>query len=95
MNVTIAFEGCIIKWGEPCKGLAFLDLWVYIDGDNIIQWQPYCKSGNHLERIRWDSAPPNDMKQGTFISELSWLATLSSKLEHYLDAVHDLTNLYI
>lgn len=37
MNVTIAFEGCIIKWGEPCKGLAFLDLWVYIDGDNIIQ----------------------------------------------------------
>ena len=95
MDATIAFEGCTIDWGAPARGLAFLDLWVYIDSDNTIQWKPYRKPGNHLERIPWDSAHPIDVKRGTFIGELSRLATLSSKLEHYLEASRFLAELYV
>jgi hypothetical protein len=94
MDATIAFQGCTIDWEEPTTGLAFLDLWIYIDGDTI-QWKPYSKAGNHLERIPWESSHPTDIKRGTFIGELSRLATLSSKLEHYLEAVHKLSNLYV
>ena len=39
MNETIAYEGCTIDWGAPARGLAFLDLWVYIDLDSSIQWK--------------------------------------------------------
>ena len=95
MNEVIAFEGCTIDWEEATTSLVFLDLWIYIDGDKNIQWKPYQKAGNHLERIPWESSHPTDIKQGTFIGEFSRLATLSSKLEHYLEAVHKLFNLYV
>jgi phosphoenolpyruvate carboxylase len=85
---------CTIDWEESTTGLAFLDLWIYID-DDITQWKPYSKVGNHLERIPWESAHPTDIKRGTFISKLCRLATLSSKLEHYLDAVRKVSNLYV
>ena len=95
MSETICFDGCTIDWEPPTDALAFLDLWIYIDGDRTLQWKPYCKAGNHRERIPWESAHPTDIKRGTFIGELSRLATLSSKLEHYLAAVRDLSNLYV
>ena len=92
---TISFEGCIIIWEPPTDSLAFLDLCIYIDRDCTLQWRPYGKVGNHRERIPWERAHPTDIKRGMFISELSHLATLSSKLEHYLAAICDLSNLYI
>lgn len=95
MNEVIAFEGCTIEWEPATRSLAFLDLWVYIDSDNSIQWKPYRKPGNHLERIPWNSTHPVDIKRGTYIGELSRLATLSSKLEHYLEAVRSLSDLYV
>jgi len=56
---------------------------------------PYRKNGNHQERLPWISAHPYDVKRGTFLGEMSRLATLSSKLEHYLAAMRGLVALYI
>jgi len=56
---------------------------------------PYRKNGNHQERIPWISAHPYDVKRGTFLGEMSRLATLSSKLDHYLAAMRGLVTLYI
>ena len=95
MEHHVHYTGCTIEWGEQTNSLAFLDLWIYKDGDHSLQWKPYRKPFNHLERIPWDSAHPLDIKRGTFIGELSRLATLSSKLEHYLDAVGSLADLYL
>ena len=37
MSETICFEGCTIDWEPPTDSLAFLDLWIYIDGDRTLQ----------------------------------------------------------
>ena len=71
MDLAIGFEGCTINWDVPKDGLAFLDLWVYIDGDNTIQWKPYRKADNNLERIPWESSHPTDIKRGTLSANFS------------------------
>jgi hypothetical protein len=48
-----------------------------------------------LERIPWASAHPKDVKKGTFIGEMSRLATLSSTLAGYEDAMQHLKMIYI
>jgi hypothetical protein len=68
---------------------------LYKDSDNTLQHMPYRKSGNHQERIPWISAHPYDVKRGTFLGEMSRLATLSSLYEHYEDAMRSLVALYI
>ena len=68
---------------------------LYKDDKNTEQHMPYCKIGNHQERIPWISAHPYDVKRGTFLGEMSRLATLSSKLDHYLAAMRGLVTLYI
>ena len=79
------------EWNTP-----FLDLFVYIDPqDGQVHHKPYSKPLNHKERIPWASHHPQDVKKGTFIGEMSRLATLSSKPEHYLDALEELKNLYL
>ncbi|OBZ70931.1 hypothetical protein A0H81_09488 [Grifola frondosa] len=56
---------------------------------------PYAKARNHKERIPWASHHPKDVKKGTYIGEMSRLAVLSSKPEHYSDAIEQLKQLYI
>ena len=63
--------------------------------DHTLQHMPYRKRGNHQERIPWISAHPYDVKRGTFLGEMSRLATLSSKPEHYSRALRSLVTLYI
>ena len=68
---------------------------LYVDFDNTIQHMPYRKAGNHQERIPWISHHPLDVKRGTFIGEMSRMATLSSKQSHYFDACTALVALYV
>jgi hypothetical protein len=68
---------------------------LYKDADKTLRYMPYRKNGNHQERIPWISSHPYDVKRGTFLGEMSRLATLSSKLEHYLAAMRGLVALYI
>jgi len=56
---------------------------------------PYRKNGNHQERIPWISPILSTSRDGTFLGEMSRLATLSSKLDHYLAAMRGLVALYI
>jgi hypothetical protein len=50
---------------------------------------------NHLERIPWISAHPLDVKRGTFLGEMSRLATLSSQFKHYSNALLELKYIYM
>ena len=68
---------------------------LYKDADNTLQHMPYRKNGNHQEHIPWISAHLYDIKCGMFLGEMSRLATLSSKHEHYLAAMQGLVALYI
>ena len=93
---NIVLGDCEIIWEPASIHCPFLDMWLYIDPyDQTVQHTPYRKALNHFERIPWDSAHPVDVKKGTFMGELSRLATLSSKLEHYETAIHDLCCVYI
>lgn len=56
---------------------------------------PYRKQRSHQERIPWISHHPLDVKRGTFIGEMSRLATLCSSRSYYYDAIHELKTLYI
>jgi hypothetical protein len=91
----IKFDGCVIEWDASGSHAPFLDMMLYKDADNTLQHMPYRKTGNHQERIPWISAHPYDVKRGTYLGEMSRLAVLSSKLEHYYSALRDLTRLYI
>jgi hypothetical protein len=91
----IQFDNCVITWDCSDSHQPFLDMLLYKDADNTLQHMPYRKRGNHQERIPWISAHPYDVKRGTFLGEMSRLATLSSKLEHYSAAMTGLVTLYI
>jgi hypothetical protein len=93
---NIVLGDCEIIWEPASIHCPFLDMWLYIDPlTKTVEHTPYRKALNHFERIPWDSAHPVDVKKGTFMGELSRLATLSSKLEHYQTAIHDLCCVYI
>ena len=68
---------------------------LYKDEFNDLQYKPYRKIGSHQERIPWISHHPLDVKRGTFIGEMSRLATLSSTSSCYKEAMQSLTALYI
>jgi hypothetical protein len=68
---------------------------LYVDGNRRLQHRPYRKAQSHQERIPWISHHPMDVKRGTFVGEMSRLATLSSLHSHYLDAVKGLATLYV
>ena len=91
----VQFDNCVITWDCSDSFQPFLDMCLYKDIDNTLQHMPYRKNGNHQERIPWISAHPYDVKRGTFLGEMSRLATLSSKLDHYLAAMRGLVALYI
>jgi hypothetical protein len=93
---AIKFDGCVIEWNVSDSHQPFLDMCVYKQrSDNTLQHMPYRKARNHMERIPWISHHPLDVKRGTFIGEMSRLATLSSLNSHYCDAVKGLAALYI
>lgn len=91
----IRFPGCEIVWTASEDFTVFLDMVVYIDREShLVHHRPYAKAQNHLERIPWASFHPLDVKRGTFIGEISRLATLSSLKRHYEDALHLLSKIY-
>jgi hypothetical protein len=92
----IEYTGLELEWTASEWSTPFLDLLVYIDPvTNQIEHKPYRKARNHLERIPWASSHPKDVKKGTFVGEMSRLATLSSQAQYYLEAVQELAYLYI
>lgn len=69
---------------------------LYIDAaTNQAEHTPYRKALNHKEHIPWASHHPKDVKRGTYIGEMSRLATSSSKVEHYQEAITELYYLYV
>jgi hypothetical protein len=93
---SVKYEDLELEWCASEVGAVFLDMRIYIEPDsNLVQWLPYRKRLNHHERIPWISAHPKDVKKGTFLGEMSRLATLSSTRQHYKEAVLDLQSLYI
>ena len=94
MNM-IKFDGCVIEWSMSNHYTPFLDMTIYHDANNMLQHMPYRKVHSHQERIPWISHHPLNVKRGTFIGEMSWLATLCSLHSHYVDAIKSLCALYI
>jgi hypothetical protein len=92
---SVRFDGCTIEWNASDSHQIFLDMRIYIDKDGNVQHMPYRKSRSHQERIPWISHHPLDVKRGTFIGEMSRLATLCSLRSHYIDAIRGLSALYI
>ena len=91
----VKFDDCVIEWGASDSFLPFLDMTIYRDSDNRLQHMPYRKARSHQERIPWISHHPLDVKRGTYIGEMSRLATLCSLHSHYIDAIKSLSALYI
>ncbi|KDN33143.1 hypothetical protein RSAG8_13767, partial [Rhizoctonia solani AG-8 WAC10335] len=91
---NLIIEGVNIVWEPPKQYGVFLDVRLWI-GDNTLEFRPHRKDGNHLERVPWISAHPLDVKKGTFMGELSRLATLCSNDVLYYEACIDLRSLYI
>jgi hypothetical protein len=91
----VRFESLQITWDCSEWHAHFLDMTLYKDRDLSIQWMPYRKGQNHMERIPWISSHPYDVKRGTFLGEMSRLATLSSKFSTYSEALKSLVALYV
>lgn len=92
---VVQFDNCVIEWNASEFGAPFLDMFLYRDEVGKLQHHPYRKAQSHQERIPWISHHPLDVKRGTFVGEMSRLATLSSTRQHYWDAIQGLVALYI
>ena len=94
MADRVIFDGCVIEWVVSEHCCQFLDAFLYKENSKL-QWKPFVKAGNNRERIPWVSHHPLDVKRGTFVGEMSRLATLSTRYETYLEALQSLTSLYV
>lgn len=92
---TVQFDGCTIEWEASESFANFLDMTIYKDENLSLQHRPYRKNASHMERIPWISAHPLDVKRGTFLGEMSRLATLSSTFNTYSEALRGLAALYV
>ena len=92
---VVKFDSCTIEWNVSLSHQPFLDMLIYRDIRGSLQHMPYRKARNHQERIPWISFHPLDVKRGTFIGEMSRLATLSSTIQNYKDALSGLVALYV
>ena len=90
------FASCEITWDVSLMVCLFLDMWVFKDPRDPakIHFKPYWKARNHRERFSWISYHPIDVKQGTFLGEMSRLASLCSSRKLYSNAIYDLQQLY-
>jgi hypothetical protein len=90
----VKFDDYRIEWNVSDHYQVFLDMMLYIDQFNELQHMSYHKNMFHQERI--PCIPhPLDVKRGTFIGEMSHLATLSSTHSSYCTAIRSLAALYI
>ena len=92
---TIKFDNCTIEWSASDSYMTFLDMTLFFDKDKILQWKLFRKPLNHFEQIPWISTHPLYVKKGTFVSELSRIATLSSTYASYADACREVADIYI
>jgi hypothetical protein len=93
---TVQYGPCKIDYSVSEWNTPFLDLFVFIDpATNQIGHKPFRKARNNLERIPWASHHPKDVKKGTFIGEMSRLATLCSQPQYYIEALKELALLYV
>jgi hypothetical protein len=91
----LVIPGCQIGWNVSRWSTAFLDAYIYYDPiSNKLEHKPFMKTFNHRERIPWISSHPTYIKKGAVIGEISRLAVLSSKENHFLAALIDLAKLY-
>jgi hypothetical protein len=96
MCSKITYPGLDMDWSVTEWSAPFLDMRIFVDRASCtIEHMPYRKPLNHHERIPWVSSHPKDVKRGTFLGEMSRLATLSSRLETYEEALCHLKTLYI
>lgn len=87
---------CKLEWSVSRNFTVFLDLQLWFDEKtSTIEYMPYRKQRNHFERIPFASAHPLDVKKGTFASELSRLATLSSQYDYYVEATHEAALIFV
>ncbi|KAG8736400.1 hypothetical protein FRC10_009334 [Ceratobasidium sp. 414] len=85
---------CRTIW-EPARQYGvFLDVRLWVENGRI-HHRPHRKIGNHLERVPWVSAHPRDVKRGTYLGELSRMATLCSTVALYNEACKELRELYV
>jgi hypothetical protein len=92
----VKFTGLELTWEVSERSLNFLDLMVYVDPVTMkLNWRPFRKARNNLERIPFASHHPIDIKRGTFLGEMSRMAVLSSSSANYLDALSDLARIYL
>ncbi|KAF7768399.1 hypothetical protein Agabi119p4_7642 [Agaricus bisporus var. burnettii] len=91
----LVFDGCTLEWSSSSSHMIFLDLIVYFDSEDRLQWKPYRKPLNHFERIPWISAHPTYVKRGTFLGELSRMATLSSTFSTFIESCKEVACIYI
>lgn len=94
----ISYAPCHIGWEVADHGVPFLDMHMWFSpGPNKsfrVDFAPYRKAFNHLERIPWGSSHPFDVKRGTFYGELSRIAVLSSEWSTYCSAVTECVAIY-
>ncbi|QRV95264.1 hypothetical protein RhiJN_23282 [Ceratobasidium sp. AG-Ba] len=90
----IKFNGCEIVWSANSDFSVFLDMFIFVKDDRV-HYRVYKKGQNNQERIPWASHHPVDVKRGTFIGEITRMATLSSTKEYYEAALKDLRDLYV
>lgn len=95
MDGMVRFDNCVIEWSASDLFQPFLDMMLYRDDKGTLQHMPYRKAQNLQERIPWISHHPFDVKRGTFIGEMSRLATLSSTRQHYYNSMKSLVALYV
>jgi hypothetical protein len=93
---TVKIGNLELTWEVSEYSLPFLDMLIYIDPiTKKVQWKPFRKARNNLERIPFSSHHPLDIKRGTFLGEMTRMAILSSSPANYLDALRDLSGIYI
>ena len=80
---SLAFPGFELTWSFSETAIDFLDMTVFFDTRNSLEHVPFRKKNNSMQRIPWASHHPLDVKRGTFIGEMSRLATLCSRSEYY------------
>jgi hypothetical protein len=95
VKTKIVIEDCVIDWNVSGTHQPFLDMMLYCDEEGRLQHMPYRKARSHQERIPWTSHHPVDVKRGTFIGEMSRLATLCSLNSTYARALEQLVLLYV
>ena len=91
----IIFDSYTIYWSASDSYITFLDMTLFFDKNKLLQWQPYRKPLNYFECIPCILAHPIYVKKGTFLSELSWVAMLSSQYNIYMSACRKLVDIYI